>query len=125
MWNHSGTKRHMFPVDLCSNGTITKGRNCYEYVDGKDQSQGNWMRYVNCARHDEEKNLEAFQYHSQIFYRTCRVIRPGCELLTWYGTEYGKKLGITWVSKRKKELTAGQGGYHDDSLGRKGMDASP
>ncbi|XP_023364895.1 histone-lysine N-methyltransferase PRDM9-like [Otolemur garnettii] len=84
---------------------ITKGRNCYEYVDGKDQSQGNWMRYVNCARDDEEQNLVAFQYHSQIFYRTCRVIRPGCELLVWYGTEYGKKLGIMWTSKRKKELT--------------------
>lgn len=23
---------------------ITKGRNCYEYVDGKDESQSNWMR---------------------------------------------------------------------------------
>ncbi|XP_008563329.1 PREDICTED: probable histone-lysine N-methyltransferase PRDM7, partial [Galeopterus variegatus] len=23
---------------------ITKGRNCYEYVDGKDKSRANWMR---------------------------------------------------------------------------------
>uniref|UniRef100_A0A8D1VU66 Histone-lysine N-methyltransferase PRDM7 n=1 Tax=Sus scrofa TaxID=9823 RepID=A0A8D1VU66_PIG len=51
---------------------ITKGRNCYEYVDGKDESWANWMRYVNCARDDEEQNLVAFQYHRQIFYRTCR-----------------------------------------------------
>uniref|UniRef100_A0A8D0YGQ3 Histone-lysine N-methyltransferase PRDM9 n=1 Tax=Sus scrofa TaxID=9823 RepID=A0A8D0YGQ3_PIG len=86
---------------------ITKGRNCYEYVDGKDKSWANWMRYVNCARDDEEQNLVAFQYHRQIFYRTCRVVRPGCELLVWYGDEYGQELGIKWGSKWKKELTAG------------------
>ncbi|XP_045748042.1 histone-lysine N-methyltransferase PRDM7 [Mirounga angustirostris] len=88
---------------------ITKGRNCYEYVDGKDNSWANWMRYVNCARDDEEQNLVAFQYHRQIFYRTCRVIRPGCELLVWYGDEYGQELGIKWGSKWKSELTAGKG----------------
>ncbi|XP_073933902.1 histone-lysine N-methyltransferase PRDM9-like [Castor canadensis] len=97
---------------------ITKGRNCYEYVDGKDKSQANWMRYVNCARFDEEQNLVAFQYHRQIFYRTCRVIRPGCELLVWYGDEYGQELGIKWGSKWKKELTAGKGGPHYDFLKR-------
>ncbi|XP_053436273.1 histone-lysine N-methyltransferase PRDM7-like [Nycticebus coucang] len=101
---------------------ITKGRNCYEFVDGKDQSRGNWMRFVNCARDDEECNLVAFQYHRQIFYRTCQVIKPGCELMVWYGREYGKKLGITWPRKQKKELKTGQGGYHDDSLGGKGKE---
>uniref|UniRef100_A0A8C5L519 SET domain-containing protein n=1 Tax=Jaculus jaculus TaxID=51337 RepID=A0A8C5L519_JACJA len=98
---------------------ITKGRNCYEYVDGKDESQANWMRYVNCARDDEEQNLVAFQYHRQIFYRTCRVIRPGSELLVWYGDEYGQELGIKWGSKRKKVFTEGRGGYNYDSLKRK------
>ncbi|XP_051694656.2 histone-lysine N-methyltransferase PRDM9 isoform X2 [Oryctolagus cuniculus] len=87
---------------------ITKGRNCYEYVDGKDRSWANWMRYVNCARNDEEQNLVAFQYHKQIFYRTCQVIKPGCELLVWYGDEYGQELGIKWGSKWKEELTAGR-----------------
>ncbi|KAM5208664.1 histone-lysine N-methyltransferase PRDM9-like [Hipposideros larvatus] len=85
---------------------ITKGRNCYEYVDGKDKSQANWMRYVNCARHDEEQNLVAYQYHGQIFYRTCQVVRPGCELLVWYGDEYGQELGIKWGCKWKRELSA-------------------
>ncbi|XP_059536607.1 histone-lysine N-methyltransferase PRDM9-like, partial [Myotis daubentonii] len=87
---------------------ITKGRNCYEYVDGKDTSQANWMRYVNCARDDQEQNLVAFQYHRQIFYRTCRVVRKGCELLVWYGEEYGQKLGIKRGSKWKTELVAGR-----------------
>ncbi|XP_043336545.1 histone-lysine N-methyltransferase PRDM9-like [Cervus canadensis] len=85
---------------------ITKGRNCYEYVDGKDTSWANWMRYVNCARDDEEQNLVAFQYHGQIFYRTCQVVRPGCELLVWYGDEYGQDLGIKRNSPGKSELAA-------------------
>ncbi|KAM5291615.1 histone-lysine N-methyltransferase PRDM9-like [Glossophaga mutica] len=88
---------------------IAKGRNCYEYVDGKDKSWANWMRYVNCARDDEEQNLVAFQYHRQIFYQTCRVIRPGCELLVWCGDEYGQELGSKWGSKWKRELVAKRG----------------
>ncbi|XP_036907013.1 histone-lysine N-methyltransferase PRDM9-like isoform X2 [Sturnira hondurensis] len=87
---------------------IAKGRNCYEYVDGKDRSWANWMRYVNYARDDEEQNLVAFQYHRQIFYRTCRVVRPGCELLVWFGDEYGQELGSKWGSKWKSELHAGR-----------------
>ncbi|XP_043776100.1 histone-lysine N-methyltransferase PRDM9-like [Cervus elaphus] len=87
---------------------ITKGRNCYEYVDGKDTSWANWMRYVNCARDDEEQNLVAFQYHGQIFYRTCQVVRPGCELLVWYGDEYGQDLGIKRDSRGKSELATGR-----------------
>ncbi|XP_006876920.1 PREDICTED: histone-lysine N-methyltransferase PRDM9-like [Chrysochloris asiatica] len=86
---------------------ITKGRNCYEYVNGKDEAQANWMRYVNCARDEEEQNLEAFQYHRQIYYRTCHTIRSGCELLVWYGDEYGQELGIKRGSSWKKELTPG------------------
>ncbi|KAG5216412.1 hypothetical protein JEQ12_001988 [Ovis aries] len=88
---------------------ITKGRNCYEYVDGKDTSLANWMRYVNCARDDEEQNLVALQYQGQIFYRTCQVVRPGCELLVWYGDEYGQDLGIKRNSSGKSELAAGRG----------------
>ncbi|XP_060983777.1 histone-lysine N-methyltransferase PRDM9-like, partial [Dama dama] len=87
---------------------ITKGRNSYEYVDGKDTSWANWMRYVNCARDDKEQNLVAFQYHGQIFYRTCQVVRPGCEMLVWYGDEYGQDLGIKRNSRGKSELAAGR-----------------
>ncbi|KAM5291445.1 histone-lysine N-methyltransferase PRDM9-like [Glossophaga mutica] len=87
---------------------IAKGRNRFEYVDGKDKSWANWMRYVNCARDDEEQNLVAVQYRRQIFYRTCRIVRPGCELLVWYGDEYGQELGSKWGSKWKRELVAGR-----------------
>lgn len=76
-------------------------------------------RYVNCARDDEEQNLVAFQYHRQIFYRTCQVVRTGCELLVWYGEEYGQELGIKWGSKWKTELVAGRGGHHSVQHGKK------
>ncbi|XP_066228617.1 histone-lysine N-methyltransferase PRDM9-like [Saccopteryx leptura] len=85
---------------------ITKGRNCHEYVDEKDESWANWMRYVNCARDDEEQNLVAFQYRRQIFYQTCQVIKTDCELLVWDGDKYGQKLGINYGSKQKRELSA-------------------
>ncbi|XP_053514914.1 histone-lysine N-methyltransferase PRDM9-like isoform X4 [Artibeus jamaicensis] len=93
---------------------IARGRNCYEYVDGKDKSWANWMRFVNCARNDEEQNLVAFQYHRQIFYRTCRVVRPGHELLVWCGDEYGQELGSKWGSKWKRELMARREGKNRD-----------
>ena len=57
----------------------------------------------------------AFQYHGQIFYRTCQVVRPGCELLVWYGDEYGQDLGIKWNSMGKSELVAGRGECHPSS----------
>uniref|UniRef100_A0A2K6RN75 PR/SET domain 7 n=1 Tax=Rhinopithecus roxellana TaxID=61622 RepID=A0A2K6RN75_RHIRO len=64
---HFGPYEGRITEEAANNGyswLITKGRNCYEYVDGKDKSWANWMRegqYVNCAQDDEEQNLVAFQ----------------------------------------------------------------
>jgi len=66
------------------------------YIDGKEEKHANWMRFVNCARDDEEQNLAAFQYKDNIYYSACQEIRPGTELLTWYGTEFAtKNLGLS------------------------------
>ena len=59
--------------------------------------------------------MVAFQYHGQIFYRTCQVVRPGCELLVWYGDEYAQDLGIKWNSRGKSELAIGRGECHPSS----------
>ncbi|XP_053124646.1 histone-lysine N-methyltransferase PRDM9 isoform X2 [Hemicordylus capensis] len=80
---------------------ITRRQNCYVYIDGKDENNSNWMRYVNCARNEEEQNLVAFQYHGKIYYRACKIIVLHSELLVWYGEEYGKELGIKWGSRWK------------------------
>ena len=72
-------------------------------------------RYVNWTRDDEEQNLVALQYHGQIFYRTRQVVRPGCELLVWYGDEYGKELGIKMDNRGKSKLSARRGERHPSS----------
>ncbi|KAJ8376624.1 hypothetical protein SKAU_G00072040 [Synaphobranchus kaupii] len=41
------------------------------------------MSLVKCARFPEEQNLIAIQSQSQIFYETCKEIRPQQELLVW------------------------------------------
>ena len=64
------------------------------YLDGRDASKSNWLRYVNCARHEDEQNMVAFQYKGKIYYRTFKHIYPGNELLVWYGLEYAQELGI-------------------------------
>ena len=64
------------------------------FVNAYRMETSNWMRYVNCARSESEQNLVAYQYQGQIYYRTYKDIQPNTELLVWYGSEYGKELGI-------------------------------
>lgn len=64
------------------------------------------LRYVNCARNDEEQNLVAFQYRGGIIYRCCRPIQPGQELLVWYEEEYAQDLGITFDCLWSKKCSA-------------------
>ncbi|XP_060784375.1 histone-lysine N-methyltransferase PRDM9-like isoform X1 [Neoarius graeffei] len=71
---------------------ICRSRQCEEYIDATREMHANWMRYVNCARNDEEQNLVAFQYRGGILYRCCRPINPEQELLVWYDEEYAKEL---------------------------------
>ncbi|MBN3299108.1 PRDM9 methyltransferase, partial [Amia calva] len=66
------------------------------YIDAQDETNFNWMRFVNCTRNEEEQNLVAFQYRRQVYYRCFQAIGVGCELLVWYGEEYARELGITW-----------------------------
>lgn len=64
------------------------------FIDGHDPTHANWMRFVNCARSEDEQNLLAFQFHGDIYYRTFKNVYPGTELLVWYGDEYARELGI-------------------------------
>uniref|UniRef100_A0A3P8XLZ3 SET domain-containing protein n=1 Tax=Esox lucius TaxID=8010 RepID=A0A3P8XLZ3_ESOLU len=73
---------------------IYKNRLLDDYIDAKRETYSNWMRYVNCARNEEEQNLVAFQYRGGILYRCCKPIAVGDELLVWYGEEYARDLGI-------------------------------
>ncbi|XP_056307028.1 PR domain zinc finger protein 14 [Danio aesculapii] len=68
------------------------------FVDGRG-APGNWMSLVKCARFPEEQNLIAVQCEGQIYYEACKEIRPGQELLVWYGDCYVQFLGIPLTLK--------------------------
>ena len=62
------------------------------------------MRFVNCARYEDEQNVAAFQYKGDIYYRTLCAIPLGKELLVWYGREYARELGINDFHKTTSQL---------------------
>ncbi|XP_072570012.1 uncharacterized protein [Paramormyrops kingsleyae] len=94
-------------IDSGYSWVVYKGKQCETYIDARRESHSNWMRYVNCARDDEEQNLVAFQHKGNILYRCCKPIAPRQELLVWYGEDYAKDLGITfdylWSKKCSSE----------------------
>ena len=47
------------------------------YLDCQDETKSDWMRFVNCARYEEEQNLIAEQYGDGIYYKAYKKIMPG------------------------------------------------
>ena len=74
------------------------------YIDGEDLTKANWLRYVNCARHEDEQNLIAFQFKGRIYYRTYKAVSAGEELLVYYGDEYARQLGIEQLDASDKPV---------------------
>ncbi|KAJ7382259.1 Histone-lysine N-methyltransferase prdm9 [Desmophyllum pertusum] len=74
---------------------IVKDGKFSHFLDGRDESHSNWMRFVNCSRCEDEQNLVAYQFRGEIYYRTYKSVNPGKELLVWYGESYAKDLGIS------------------------------
>ena len=85
-------------------------------IDGKNPSQSNWMRFVNCARCEDEQNIIAFQFHGEIYYRVYKAIQPNSELLVWYGDEYAEQLGIPLYDEEENKQENQFGGKSFDKL---------
>lgn len=68
------------------------------FLDAKDENPRNWMGFVNCARNEQEQNLDVFQYGGNIYYRAVKDIPPDQELLVWYGGTYVQFLGIPGIA---------------------------
>lgn len=68
------------------------------FLDAKDENPRNWMGFVNCARNEQEQNLDVFQYGGNIYYRAVKDIPPDQELLVWYGGTYIQFLGIPGIA---------------------------
>ena len=79
------------------------------YVDGAGD-QTNWMKYVNCARHEAEQNLVLIQEDGELFYEVSKDIAEGSELLVWYGDSYLKYMGIPITMKTKMTKMDNEGG---------------
>ena len=86
-------------LQIIENGRVT------HVVDARDEEDSNWLRFVNCARNDDEQNLVAFQFRGEIYYRSYKTIEPGMELLVWYGDRYACDLDI--LNKDESDKIAG------------------
>ena len=78
---------------------IKTGDKITHFIDARSESDSNWMRYVNCARDEDEQNLCAFQYNGNIYYKTFKAIPAGQELLIWYGEGYARYLNLSLGGK--------------------------
>ncbi|XP_066295274.1 PR domain zinc finger protein 12-like [Branchiostoma lanceolatum] len=75
------------------------------YVDASRQEDRSWMAYVNCARSDQEQNLELLQKGEHIYYRAMKAIPPDEELLVWYRFSPSTFLGIPGVPQPEEFAT--------------------
>ncbi|CAN7989619.1 unnamed protein product, partial [Ixodes pacificus] len=64
------------------------------YLDGGEPLLPSWMTYVQCARHEQEQNLEMLHEGGKLFYRAMRTIQPEEELLVWYDCNLPHYMGI-------------------------------
>ena len=87
-YNYYKIKSFLFRIQVFHDGQVS------HYLDGKDEANSSWMRFVRCARHKKEQNMVVFQYHGCVYYRTTKEILPGQELLVWYDTRYSQFMGL-------------------------------
>ncbi|XP_067093825.1 PR domain zinc finger protein 1a [Osmerus mordax] len=81
----------------------------HHFVDGLEEEQSNWMRYVNPAHSASEQNLAACQNGMEVYFYTVRPVAPGAELLVWYCPEFAQRLhyppsGELMMQKLKQSL---------------------
>ncbi|KAJ7330631.1 PR domain zinc finger protein 14 [Desmophyllum pertusum] len=103
------------PLEKNSVWEIFQDGELTHYVDGAGD-QRNWMKYVNCARHDGEQNLVLVQDEGELFYEVSKDIAEGSELLVWYGDTYLKYMGIPITMKTKLAKIETDGGLGGDSF---------
>ncbi|XP_026175315.1 PR domain zinc finger protein 1 [Mastacembelus armatus] len=63
----------------------------HHILDGLNEEQSNWMRYVNPACSVEKQNLVACQNGLDVYFYTIKPLQPGQELLVWYCPEFAQR----------------------------------
>ena len=92
----------LFALDVnatrdCLQLDVNVARDCFQldvnaYSDGA--LLGEWVPYVQAARDDLERNVEASVRDGQVFYRTTRSIAANQSLLVWYSPAFASALGV-------------------------------
>ena len=62
-----------------------------------------WVRFINLARNEEEKNVELYSDGKAFYCKVVKHIVKGKELLLWFDEKLGEELGITSIKEEKKE----------------------
>ncbi|KAH3829662.1 hypothetical protein DPMN_102890 [Dreissena polymorpha] len=78
----------------CWQRKIYKDGKGSHFVDAQNKATSNWMRYVNCAMTEADRNLVGLHYKGGIYYCTFKPVSPGEELLVWYRDELARELGL-------------------------------
>jgi len=106
VYNYRKLQEHQYSIKYCFFQIVKDGKFSH-FLDGQDESHSNWMRFVNCSRCEDEQNLVAYQYKSEIYYRTYKPVTAGKELLVWYGESYAKDLGISPCDNQDRSISTG------------------
>ena len=64
------------------------------YIDAYNETTSSWLRWVNCARHIKEQNVQFQACRGKAFYITTKDIYPGQELLLYYGRNAAQNFDI-------------------------------
>ncbi|XP_077519976.1 histone-lysine N-methyltransferase PRDM7-like [Amblyomma americanum] len=78
-------------------------------VDGRPLDSSNWMRYVNCAASPREPNLVAYMRQGNIYYRTCKAVGTGEELLVSCGPSCARERGLLTKPRASRQPGDGYG----------------
>lgn len=92
-------------VESAYSWEVCKEKDEYEYIDGARDTHSNWMRYVNCARNEEERNLLVVQYRERVLFHCCRSIHQGDELMVWPSKTYLSQISEAWNQIWLKKCT--------------------
>ena len=62
-----------------------------------------WVRFLNFARDDKEKNVELFRENNAFYCSVVKDVPKGEELLVWFNEKLGKELGIRNIEKKHEK----------------------